>query len=72
VTVRDKIRINGDSAMNHHLMDEESIEGTVIPQEMSSSWARNLPEEFLFCWELPAQGRRIHWRNRIPLEITIS
>jgi hypothetical protein len=24
---------------------------------------RNPPEEWLFCWELPAHGLGIHWKN---------
>jgi hypothetical protein len=65
-------RINGDSAGNYHLMDEETTGGIVIPTIITSSIMKNQPEECLFRWELPAQGRGIHWRNGIPPGITSS
>jgi hypothetical protein len=48
--------INGDPAGKCHFMDE----------------ARNPPEDWLYRWELLAQGRRIPLRNGIPPKITSS
>jgi hypothetical protein len=62
--------INGDYAGNSHLMEEEFTKGMVIQPGITSSWMRNPPVGCLWCWELPAQGRGIHWRNRIPPGIT--
>jgi hypothetical protein len=55
VAVRSKNRINGDSASNFHHMDEKST--GEIPLGISRSSTRNLPEEWLFCQELPAHGQ---------------
>jgi hypothetical protein len=57
---------NGDSAGNYHLFDEESTGGMVIPPGIACSWTRNPAEEFLFHWELTAQGQGILRRNGIP------
>jgi hypothetical protein len=59
--------INGDSAGNYHLMDEESIGGMIILPGIHEP-----PEDYLFLRELPDQGQGIHWRNEIPLGITSS
>jgi hypothetical protein len=73
VAVGSKNRINGNSAENYKLKDEdESTGGMVIPQGITSSWTRNSPEEWLFRRNLPAQGRVTHRRNGIPQEITSS
>jgi hypothetical protein len=56
-------RRNSDSAGNYQLKDEESNGEMVILLGITSSWTKNPPEKWLFCWELPAHGRRIHRRN---------
>jgi hypothetical protein len=44
VAVSNKNRINGDSAGNYHLLDEESTRGKFIPQGITNSNTRNPPE----------------------------
>jgi hypothetical protein len=41
-------RINGDSAGNHHLIDEVYTGGMVIPPGVTRSQTRNTPEECSF------------------------
>jgi hypothetical protein len=45
VTFHGKNRINGASAASYRLMKKEFSGGIVIPPVITSSWARNLPEE---------------------------
>jgi hypothetical protein len=52
--------INGDSAKNYHLMDEESTGGIVIPPEITRSLAMNLTEVCL----LPPGITRSDTRNQ--------
>jgi hypothetical protein len=35
----------------------------VILLGITSSWTRNPPEEWIFCWELPTQGPEIQMNN---------
>jgi hypothetical protein len=44
----------------------------VILPGITSSLTRNLPEEWFFRQEIPAQGQEIHPKNGIPLGITNS
>jgi hypothetical protein len=44
----------------------------VILLGITSSRTRNLPEEYLFCCEVPAQGLGSHRRNGFPPGITSS
>jgi hypothetical protein len=52
--------MNGDSAGNYHLMDEESTGGMVILPGITSLWTRNPPVKVLFRRELQAQPGGIH------------
>jgi hypothetical protein len=46
VAVHGKNRINGASARNYHLFDDESTERMVIRPGITSSGAKNPPEEW--------------------------
>jgi hypothetical protein len=70
--VRGKNGITDDSAVNYHLMNEESTGGIVIPPGITSSKTRNPAEEWLFRLKLPAQRQGIHGRNGILPEMTSS
>jgi hypothetical protein len=66
----DLYSINGDSAGNYHLMNEESTGGMVIPLGTTVSLTRNPPEEWLFRREFSGQAQGIHRRNGIPPKLS--
>jgi hypothetical protein len=52
--------IYGELAGNYQFMDEEYTGRMVIPPRITSSWMKNLLEEWLFRRELAAHRRGIH------------